>query len=49
MLSKMFAILIALVASIACCSGTVVVSNSVTTAAGTLSYSIEGFEKRFYR
>jgi hypothetical protein len=37
----MFAILIALVASIACCSGTVVVSNSVTTAAGTLSYSID--------
>jgi len=41
MLSKMFAILIALVASIVCCSGTMVISNSVTTAAGTLSYSID--------
>ena len=41
MLLKIFAIFIALVASIACCSGTVVVSDSVTTAAGKVSYSMD--------
>lgn len=41
MLLRMFAIFIALIACIACGSCTIVISNSVSTAAGTVSYSMD--------